>query len=185
MSILYCISPYAYAVTYYNTDRGDDQIMVYDVLEVYRHVVNYSDLNGYAGMSNMKLQKILYFIQAYFLAACNRPCFDAQIEAWDFGPVVPEAYHEYKQFGSVDIPRIVSYIEENQNDILASKVKPFNDDTISREDRKMIDAVVDRFADYSASDLTAITHHQAPWTDAYAPGFSRTISHEALRSYFP
>ena len=49
MPILCCISPYAYADTWYNTDRGDNQIMAYDVLEVCRHVINYSDSKGARG----------------------------------------------------------------------------------------------------------------------------------------
>ena len=40
--------------------------MSYDVLEVCRHVINYSNEKEY-GISNLKLQKVLYFIQSYFL----------------------------------------------------------------------------------------------------------------------
>lgn len=39
----------------------------YDVLEVSRHIINYSNRMRY-GVSNLKLQKLLYFVQAYFLA---------------------------------------------------------------------------------------------------------------------
>lgn len=51
--------------------------MGYDVLEVCRHVINYSNEKEY-GISNLKLQKVLYFIQAYFLIdkTKNAPCFD-------------------------------------------------------------------------------------------------------------
>ena len=66
--------------------------MSYKVLDVCRHVINYSNEHDY-GISNLKLQKVLYFIQAYFLTKKkdHTPCFDEKIEAWDFGPVVPEA----------------------------------------------------------------------------------------------
>lgn len=37
----------------------------------------------------------------------GQPCFKEEIEAWDFGPVVPEVYHEFKIFGSSDIPTFV------------------------------------------------------------------------------
>ena len=92
--------------------------MSYKVLDVCRHVINYSNEHDY-GISNLKLQKVLYFIQAYFLTKKkdHTPCFDEKIEAWDFGPVVPEAYHEYKQYGSGDIPTIESYIIFDENDI--------------------------------------------------------------------
>ena len=92
--------------------------MSYKVLDVCRHVINYSNEHDY-GISNLKLQKVLYFIQAYFLTKKkdHTPCFDEKIEAWDFGPVVPEAYHEYKQYGSGDIPTIESFIMFDEDDV--------------------------------------------------------------------
>lgn len=77
----------------------------YDVLDVCRYVIGYCNANDYP-ISNLKLQKLLYFIQAYFLTQLGRPCFAEDIEAWDFGPVVPEAYHQYKQFGAGSIPYV-------------------------------------------------------------------------------
>lgn len=70
--------------------------MLYDVLDISRHIINYSDEKDY-GVSNLKLQKLLYFVQAYFMLEKkdHAPCFHEKIEAWDFGPVVPEAYQEW------------------------------------------------------------------------------------------
>lgn len=56
--------------------------MAYNVLDVCRYVINYSNDKDY-GISNLKLQKILYFIQAYFLISANKKCFEEKIEAWD------------------------------------------------------------------------------------------------------
>lgn len=144
--------------------------MSYNVLEVCRYVINYSNEHDY-GISNLKLQKVLYFIQAYFLTnkKTHTPCFDEKIEAWDFGPVVPEAYHEYKQYGSGDIPTVESYILFDEDDIWNSKRVAFNDNVIKDEDKILIDKVVDKFSEYSATDLVSLTHRQSPWIDAYAP----------------
>lgn len=57
---------------------------MYSVLDVARYVVARSNRAG--AISNLKLQKVLYFIQAEFLVVQNMPCFAEQIEAWDFGP---------------------------------------------------------------------------------------------------
>ena len=65
--------------------------MNYNVLDISRYIINYSNVKDY-GISNLKLQKILYFVQAYFLIETGSPCFKEKIEAWDFGPVVPKAY---------------------------------------------------------------------------------------------
>ena len=115
----------------------------------------------------MKLQKILYFIQAYFLIKQpSRCCFDDKIEAWDFGPVVPKAYRKYKQFGSSDIPTIIDFEKSDSNDC------------ITGDDKNLINTVIDKFADYSATDLVGLTHKQSPWIDAYIPHMNREITPE-------
>lgn len=159
--------------------------MSYPVLDVCRHVINYSNEHDY-GISNLKLQKILYFIQAYFLAndETQTSCFDERIEAWDFGPVVPIAYREYKQYGSGDIPTVESYIMFNEDDIWKSNRVEFHDTTITDKDKERIDRVVDMFSDYSATDLVSLTHKQSPWLDAYAPYKNNEITTDAIKEYF-
>lgn len=157
--------------------------MIYKVLDVSRHVINYSNTQDY-GISNLKLQKILYFIQAFFLVSTPEQCFEEKIEAWDFGPVVPEAYREYKQYGSGDIPSISYIIKFDDEDIWESKVTKYKDDVISEEDKRRIESVVDKFADYSATDLVTITHGQTPWKNAYRRGQNNEITIEAIKEYF-
>lgn len=70
---------------------------MYSVLDVARYVIARSNRAG--AISNLKLQKVLYFIQAEFLVVQNTPCFAEQIEAWDFGPVVPMVYYRYRIYG--------------------------------------------------------------------------------------
>ena len=159
--------------------------MGYNVLDVCRYVINYSNKHDY-GISNLKLQKVLYFIQAYFLTnkKSHTPCFNEKIEAWDFGPVVPEAYHEYKQYGSGDIPTLKSYILFDNENIWNSKRVLCNDDVITNEDKNLIDKVVDKFSDYSATDLVSLTHRQSPWIDVYVPHQNNEITLDAIRKYF-
>ena len=159
--------------------------MSYNVIDVCRHIINYSIVHDY-GVYNLKLQKLLYFIQAYFLTnkKDSSPCFDEKIEAWDFGPVVPDAYHEYKQYGSGDIPSIESYILFDTDNIWNSERVSFVDNIIKDEDKLLIDKVVDKFADYSATDLVSLTHRQSPWIDAYVPHQNNEITIDAIREYF-
>lgn len=158
---------------------------LYNVLDVSRYAINYSNENDY-GISNLKLQKILYFIQAFFLTNTpdGRPCFRERIEAWDFGPVVPEAYREYKQYGSANIPVMLSFVDFHDDDIWKSERKLFDSNVISDEHKAMINAVVDKFANYSATDLVTLTHRQAPWKDAYVPYMNNEITIDAIREYF-
>lgn len=117
------------------------------------------------GVTNLKLQKILYLAQAYFLAKVGKPLFEDTIEAWEFGPVVPTVYRKYKSNGS--------------NPIISEKDKS----KISVEVKKLLDSVWDAFGGYSAGRLVDITHAHAPWKEAYNSGFTE-ITNEAIKEYY-
>lgn len=156
---------------------------MYNVLDVCRYVINYSNDKNY-GISNLKLQKLLYFIQAFFIKCTSDICFREKIEAWEFGPVVPEAYREYKQYGSGNIPRISAYVEINNENIWNSKVREYNSDIIKEDDKQLINMVIDGFADYTATDLVEITHNQSPWIESYVPYMNNEITPQMLKEYF-
>ena len=50
-------------------------------------------------VTNMKLQKLLYYMQGFHLAWFDTPLFDEEIEAWMYGPVVPSVFETYKHEG--------------------------------------------------------------------------------------
>lgn len=155
-----------------------------DVLDVCRYVINYSNERGY-GISNLKLQKILYFIQAYFLITEDTSCFSDKIEAWNFGPVVPRAYREYKGFGAGNIPLITSYLEKVEADNPWSiRSIPFEESCIPSRDRDRINEVVDLFGRYSSTELLNLTQDQKPWINAYQTGRNREISINEIKEYF-
>jgi len=157
---------------------------MYKVLNVCRYAINYSNDNS-IGISNLKLQKILYFIQAYFLiTGVGEPCFSEEIEAWDFGPVVPVAYHEYKQYGATNIPKIFTYVEYDPNNMWNAERKLYNSSNISTDDKHRINTVINEFANYSATYLVTLTHRQSPWQNAYRKGSNRVISVDSIREYF-
>ena len=163
---------------------------IYDVLDICRYVINYSDEKDYI-ISNLKLQKVLYFIQARFLIEEENsdPCFHEKIEAWDFGPVVPKAYREYKRYGASSIPKITSFIKSNikfDNDeiIWEEERIPYEDPIIKNSDKKLINEIVDLLSDYSATDLVNLTHNKKPWKDAYEKNKNNEITIESIREYF-
>jgi len=156
---------------------------MYDVLDVCRYIINYSNEKN-SGISNLKLQKILYFIQAQFLVSENEVCFSDAIEAWDFGPVVPRAYREYKQFGAMNIPMIYSYFKTDPKNFWNVEEISFDENVIKQHDRNIISYVVNAFANYSATVLVELTHKQDPWKNAYSPGNNLTITHDEIKRYF-
>ena len=97
---------------------------------------------------------------------------------------MPEAYHEYKQYGSGDIPTIESFIMFDEDNVWNSKKVEFEDTAISDDDKSLIDKVVDKFADYSATDLVSLTQKQSPWIDAYTPYQTKEITIKTISEYF-
>jgi Uncharacterized phage-associated protein len=142
---------------------------MYSALAIAKHIIDFCNSNSCGtGISNLKLQKLLYFVQAEFLVSLGTPCFANKIEAWDFGPVVPNVYHLYKAYGSTNIP----------------KSEPIDCGQIDDYHQKVIDNVIRALADYSAVDLMTIIHKQDPWRNAYRYGQHREISNAALQRYF-
>lgn len=154
----------------------------YNVLDIARYTINYCN-NNELQITNLKLQKILYFIQAAFLKIKNTPCFNEEIEAWDFGPVVPEVYHEFKNYGGGNIPYIEYYIDFSNGIWEASKVK-FDYKLIDEEDKEIINAMINECSKYSASNLVKLTHEQAPWLNSFSKGCNNIIYKESIKEYF-
>ena len=152
----------------------EGECMAYKAIDVARYIVNQFNSPRYAGysVSNMKLQKLLYLVQAFFLIKRDgEPCFDDQIKAWAFGPVVPAVYHEFKCYGNLPIPEIKSYVVPDPSAPMGVRRIRYQSH-ISADDREIIDAVLDAFKGWSAIELMNLTHDQKPWIDAYADGKS-------------
>ena len=76
---------------------------MYSAKEVARYIIDYSCDQGRT-VSNLRLQKLLYFVQVEFLVNRGKACFKDEIHAWHYGPVVPEVYYEYRMYGPSTIP---------------------------------------------------------------------------------
>lgn len=157
--------------------------MLYDACDVARYVINYSNEKGYE-CSNLKLQKLMYFIQAYFLISKGAPLFPDEIQAWDFGPVVPNVYHEFKRFGSGDIPFVARYFEMPDGTLSTLHECQYDPKLIDKKTRRLINDVVDNFKDYTSTALVTLTHAQAPWKDNFVPKRLNVIPIEDIKSYF-
>ncbi len=128
-------------------------------------LLSFSDANAGDLMSNMKLQKLLYYTQGFHLAIHNEPLFDDRIVAWQYGPVVLSVYERFKQHGGDAIPALDHEAGINLSD----------------QQRKLIAEVYEQYGQYSAWKLARMTHEEPPWKDT---GYNEPISHDALRRYF-
>lgn len=141
---------------------------MYSALDVAKYIILYCKENGYS-ISNLKLQKLLYFVQAQFLVALNVLAFDEEIEAWDFGPVVPSVYRYFRIYGAAEIPEREARGARRH---------------IRVEEQMLIDEILEQCAGYSATYLVDLTHRQRPWKEAYNRKFDRRINRNSIREYF-
>lgn len=114
-------------------------------------------------VTNLKLQKLLYYAQGWSIGLFNKKMFPEPVEAWKYGPVVESVYHTYSHF----------------------KFTPI--ETSVPEVRKVItiDAAFKVYGHLSASELSRKTHLEPPWQNSYREGaFNIPIEAEKLRDYF-
>jgi uncharacterized phage-associated protein len=102
-------------------------------------------------LSNLKLQKLLYYAQGHHLARYGKPLFPDQMQAWSHGPVVPAVYRAYKSF-------CASPIELEDDD-------DFTWDDVDPETARFLGEVWNTYGGYSAGRLRNMTHDEPPWRD--------------------
>jgi uncharacterized phage-associated protein len=104
-------------------------------------------------ISNLKLQKLLYYAQGHHFGQQHKPLFPDPIQAWSHGPVVPDVYHAYKGAGSASI-------------ILPDE-DPFTWDDIDPETSEFLSTVWNTYGGYSAGRLRNMTHEEPPWRNHF------------------
>ncbi len=116
-------------------------------------------------MTNMKLQKLLYYCQGFHLALKNKKLFNEPLVAWLHGPVVEEIYHEYKDWGGNGIPR----------------PEDFNDKVLTKSEKDVINQVYSVYGQFSAWGLRNMTHNEPPWMNTDQ---NCEISEKLMKDYF-
>lgn len=157
----------------------------YNASDIARYIINYSaDKENY--VNNLKLQKLLYFVQAYYIALTkdHKPCFRQPILAWDYGPVVEEVYNEYHDMGDTFIPPVKTYLEPNKRKGCIPIIKEYDSSIIKDADKENIREVVDEFSDYSPRQIMELTHQQEPWKKAMSKGRNSVIELNDIREFF-
>ncbi|EWC59422.1 putative prophage protein (ps3) [Actinokineospora spheciospongiae] len=126
-------------------------------------------------MTAMKLQKLVYYSQAWHLVWEEEPLFTDRIEAWANGPVVPTLYQRHRQrwqlTGADDLGGDTTALTEAQ--------------------RRTVDVILEHYGSKPANWLSELTHRESPWRDARsAAGLSdgergnAEITHASMYEYY-
>lgn len=121
-------------------------------------------------LTNLKLQKLLYFAQGKFLAKNEKKLFEEPIIAWALGPVVRSVYNAFRYCGSFPITAFDRSVKKT---------------TLSSELKEFLSGVWDEYAKYSATYLVDLTHEKgSPWSDTYSRDANKEIPADLMMRYF-
>lgn len=155
---------------------------MYAAVDIANYVVNYVKDHG-EHISNLKLQKILYYIQAAFLCEKGKGCFSDPIMCWRHGPVVQSVYNKFSSYGGEEIPRQIQsdrlVFKDGRLQIEKCDVKQI---AIKPNDRNLIDQVVDGLMPYGAWYLVDRTHEEDPWLEL--ENYNEEITPLSIKRYF-
>lgn len=144
--------------------------MSYSAKAVANTVIEMAAQRGMRDLSPMKLQKLLFYIQSWYVKLYEQPLFDDPIERWDYGPVIRDVYNEFKTFGSSPVTSFAT-------DALGYKPSIQDHDTTAKA---LIHRIFDVYGKFSAIQLSNMTH--APESAWSRGDLNTTINFEDLKT---
>jgi putative zinc finger/helix-turn-helix YgiT family protein len=135
------------------------------VIELYNkmiHVLSKEYQVSMPKITNLELQKLLYYVQGICLFIYKEPAFKQNIYAWDYGPIVYEIYSKYKKY-------------------MANEIDETTDITVSEGLEKIIEIVIDGYGKYTGGQLIRMTHEEEPWLNTSK---NKIIQEELIKEYF-
>jgi phage-associated protein len=106
-----------------------------------------------ASLINLKLQKLLYYVQAWSYGINKKAMFEGDFEAWIHGPVNREIYNRFSESKFL-------YSEIGIDDCLNKDVR------LSNDDREFVDFILENYLKYSGAELEKLSHSEQPWIAA-------------------
>lgn len=144
-------------------------VTVYNVADFF---IDLAQGNENDTITNMRVNKLVYYAQAWFLARHNAPLFNEEIEAWEYGPVVPALYQKYKGYGKNNI----EYVSDD-----------YSTSIFSEEEIETLKDVSIYYGKFSTTELVNKTHQEgSPWYMVITTKNRKNnvIAKELLREYY-
>jgi uncharacterized phage-associated protein len=138
--------------------------------QVAQYILDKRQQHGDA-VTPMQLIKLTYIAQGHMLGRHGRPLFSDPVEAWQYGPVVPNVYHAVKEFRSQPVFQVVPF--GNRYDFSAAE-------------REVMDLVADQYGPHDGIVLSSSTHQQgSPWEQTWSRvGKNAVISNDLIEHFY-
>jgi uncharacterized phage-associated protein len=120
-------------------------------------------------ITNLKIQKLLYYAQAWYLVNYGRRLFDDDIEAWELGPAIRSIYGKWKKFNSMPI----QYTPNGKEG-----------DAFEKHQFEFLVEFYRIFSSFSSTALVSMTHNEDPWKKAFVSGENNIISPSFMKEYY-
>lgn len=140
--------------------------MKYDVMKLSEYIIRYYNDRDKI-ITCIRLQEVLYYVQAWFLMQTDDVCFIDNIEAKEVGPIIAPVNAKYKEYGANNIPVPKDYAEMS----------------MLPTDFRLLTEVIEYTFSWSNSAMTNLVHDQRPYRHALKT-HSRIILPEKMKSYF-
>lgn len=134
---------------------------MYRALQIANYIIKIA-LDKGEEITNLHLQKILYYLQVNELVNMGTPLFNDDMEKWRLGPVIPNVYHEYKGSGSQPIQKIEREIIFN-DETMEIQFIDFDESHIDLLDRQRMEPLIYSLLNENPFNLVDKTHEHSPW----------------------
>ena len=151
----------------YNIIKRGGLNVAYTAMEVSKYIIEHTNGN----VSNLKLQKMLFYAQMEYIQEYSEKLFDDKIEAWRHGPVIRDVYRKFKKYISSPIETDSCEIQ----DIYISSL------LCDKKATKVIKDIIARTCNIDAWDLVTKTHETSAWKDNYVEDWNNEISFSDLQ----
>ena len=122
-------------------------------------------------LTPMQLQKLVYFAHGWAMALHRDPLIRDEVQAWEFGPVIPSLYRALAQWGA---------------DPVTDEIEAAPDQELMPYEEEVLEEVYTAYAGYPAATLSALTHRRGtPWEKTFEPGSrGRVIENDLIAEHF-
>lgn len=153
-----------------------------DVRSVANYVLDWASAHGQA-VTNLEINKIVFFLHAHHLVEFGTPLVSAKIEAWDYGPVFRELYAQFKSFVDSPITSRATKIDPE------SGLRVVCNEALEPSTQNLIESLLPKYVKLSASALVSLSHEVGgPWDTVWnrngGVNPSMRISDESIRDWF-
>lgn len=130
-------------------------------------------------ITNIKLIKMMYVAQGLSLSLCEEELFEEPIQAWQYGPVIPSIYHEFKHFAAKPITKKSIVFDDESEE---KKIEP---KLTNQQSKKIVELTWKLYKNISALRLVELTHDRGtPWSIVYKHGYNEIIPNSLIKKYY-